>query len=76
MRRTSTKQRGASRRERIAQAKQAFRLISTIEPDRPYLIVDDIVTTGSTLKYAAQLLRDAGATEIWVAVVARQVSTE
>lgn len=75
-RRTSTKQRGASRRERIAQAKQAFRLSSPPRPDRPYLIIDDIVTTGSTLKYAAQLLHDAGATEIWVAVVARQVSTE
>lgn len=76
VRKTSTKQRGASRRERIAQAKQAFRLRSPVALDSPYLIVDDIITTGSTLKYAAQLLHEAGATEIWVAVVARQVSTE
>ncbi|MDB5165231.1 MAG: putative amidophosphoribosyltransferase [Candidatus Saccharibacteria bacterium] len=75
-RKTSSKQLGASRRDRIAQAKQAFRLDSPIASNRPYLIVDDIITTGSTLHYAAQILKDAGAPEVWVAVVARQVSTE
>jgi len=75
-RKTATKQRGASRKERIAQAKEAFALTSPILPNMPYLLIDDVVTTGSTLKYAAQLLKDAGAAEVWVGVIARQVSTE
>ena len=76
LRRTATKQRGATRKERIAQAKEAFALKSTALPGRPYLLIDDVVTTGSTVKYAAQLLKDAGAGEVWVGVIARQVSTE
>jgi len=69
---TNTKQRGANRTERIAQAKTAFRLRSRIKQDATYLLIDDVVTTGATLKYAAQLLKDAGAKEVWVAVIARQ----
>lgn len=75
-RKTQTVQRDASRSRRIRQAKETFHLRKPINPDIPYLIVDDIVTTGSTLKYAAKVLRDAGAREIWVAALARQVSTK
>ena len=35
------------------------------------IVVDDVVTTGSTLTAAASALRDAGASEIWGAVAAR-----
>ena len=35
--------------------------------------IDDILTTGATIKYASLALRDAGAKHIWVAVVARQI---
>ena len=35
------------------------------------IVVDDVVTTGSTLTAAAYALRDAGASEIWGAVAAR-----
>lgn len=35
------------------------------------LLVDDIVTTGSTLSECAQILLDAGAAEVWAAVFAR-----
>jgi len=38
----------------------------------PYLLVDDVMTTGSTLKYAARALKQAGASQVWVAVIARQ----
>lgn len=75
-RKTSTIQRGANRRERIKQAKDAFQLDSPLLINRPYLLIDDVITTGSTVQYAAQLLKDAGVAEIWVAVVARQVSTK
>ena len=35
------------------------------------LLVDDIVTTGSTLSTCAQVLLDAGAGDVWAAVFAR-----
>lgn len=73
---TSAKQRGASRQERTRQAKEAFGLRHDVQAERLYLLIDDIVTTGATLKYAAKLLKDAGATDVWVAVVARHPWTK
>ena len=69
---TATKQRDATRRQRELQAKRAFIVKGALRPDIPYLLVDDIATTGATLRYAAQALRDAGAQRIWVAAIARQ----
>lgn len=71
-RRTHTKQRDASARTREAQAKAAFAVAGTIDPTLPYLLVDDVITTGATMKYAAQALHQAGATTIYVAIIARQ----
>jgi ComF family protein len=68
----SDKQRGAGRAQRIAQAKKAFRVRSALDPSVPYLLIDDVVTTGATIKYAALALQQAGAREIWVAAIARQ----
>lgn len=72
-RRTNTKQRQASAKTRIAQAKQAFVVNEKLDPSVPYVLVDDVITTGATIRYAAKALRDAGAKHVWVAVVARQV---
>jgi ComF family protein len=72
VRATSTKQRGASHAKRISQAKKAFKLAKSIDPSVPYLLIDDVVTTGATIKYAAEILHQAGAIQIWVAVIARQ----
>lgn len=69
---TATKQRDASRRQRELQAKRAFVARDGLHPDTSYLLVDDIATTGATLRYAAQALRDVGARRIWVAAIARQ----
>jgi ComF family protein len=69
---TTTKQREAGRTQRIAQAKAAFIVSGAIDSSVPYLLIDDIVTTGATVYYAAESLRRAGATQIWVAVIARQ----
>jgi ComF family protein len=71
-RKTNSMQRGASKKQRERQARQAFGLTNTPGEDSRYLLVDDVVTTGSTLRFAAKALRDAGATTVWVAVIARQ----
>lgn len=71
VRRDTATQHTAKRRERIAQAENAFTL-NGVTQTAPYLIVDDIFTTGATLQRVAQLLYDAGVRNISVAVVARQ----
>ncbi len=67
---SDARQRGATRAQRIAQAKRAF-APRDVEPVT-YLLIDDVFTTGSTVKYAAKALRDGGAADVWVAIVARQ----
>ena len=69
---TSTTQRGASRAQRLKHAKAAFEAKHALDDALPYLLIDDVVTTGATIEYAARALREAGATVVWVAVVARQ----
>ncbi|MNH40046.1 DNA utilization protein GntX [compost metagenome] len=66
-----TKQRDANRAVRAAQAKRAFKARSSTD-SHCYLLIDDVVTTGATIKYAAKALRDAGAKDVWVAAIARQ----
>lgn len=71
-RRTNTMQRGARSRQRTEQAKRAFECRTTLDPYAIYLLIDDVITTGATVKYAAQALMDAGATKVWVAAISRQ----
>ena len=66
-----THQRGAGRAERIANAKRAFR-DDGVEPYATYVLIDDIYTTGATLHYASKVLLEAGAPEVFIAVIARQ----
>lgn len=69
---TNTVQHGVGARLRAAQAKQAFSCATNLDPDVIYLLVDDVITTGATMKYAAKTLRQAGARHIWVATISRQ----
>lgn len=69
---TSTKQRDAGREQRLEQAKTAFAVYKKVRSDIPYLLIDDVVTTGATMRFAAQVLKDAGASDVWAAAVARQ----
>ncbi len=64
-----TVQRGATRAERIAQAAHAF-VASKVQP-QPYLVIDDVSTTGASVQAAAKVLKDAGPTMVWVLTVTR-----
>lgn len=70
---TDTHQVGSSRQERLTNAKQAFLVANGVDINgATCLLVDDIYTSGATLRYAAEALRQAGAAEVWLGVVARQ----
>lgn len=68
----NTKQRQANARQRISQAKDLFVVDKKLDKNTVYLLVDDVITSGATIKYASQALKKAGAKHVWVAVVARQ----
>lgn len=61
------------RKNRFIQARSAFRVEGAVSADLIYILVDDVVTTGATIIQAAHLLREAGATTIWVAATSRQL---
>ncbi len=69
---TSTMQRGATARTRTAQAKRAFKVSTPLDSESIYVLLDDVITTGATVKYAAKALKDAGAQYVWVAAICRQ----
>lgn len=69
---TKTKQRSTSAKQRAMNAKTAFACDDSLNEGTTYLLIDDVITTGSTVKYASKVLLDAGASEVWVASVSRQ----
>lgn len=71
-RKTSARQRGAGRAQRFKQATVAFEVRGEVDARRPYVIIDDVATTGATLQAAIRVLQCAGAETIYVAVIARQ----
>ncbi|MEK7510746.1 MAG: hypothetical protein AAB582_00720 [Patescibacteria group bacterium] len=55
-----TEQSGRNRKENV---RDAF-VATDIDPSTPYLVLDDVMTTGSTLREAAMALRSAGTKRI------------
>ncbi|WP_417513483.1 ComF family protein [Marinobacter sp.] len=62
-------QRGLSREARLANLSGVFKVCGAV-PER-VAIVDDVVTTGATVRILASVLREAGAEEIQVWALAR-----
>ena len=69
---TTAVQRGANRKTREKQASEAFEVRGALTGDVPYLLVDDVVTTGATLIHATRAMKAAGATTVWAVAAARQ----
>ena len=66
-------QHGATKKQRLKQAKQSYKLKHQPVDGATYLLIDDVYTTGATLDSIARLLNKAGVsrTNIWVAVTSR-----
>lgn len=72
LKRVSSNQRQAklSRHERLKNIKNAFKPLQMAE-DSLYILIDDVITTGSTVSEAAHNLRLAGAQRVWAVAVTR-----
>ncbi|SDZ33300.1 competence protein ComFC [Evansella caseinilytica] len=73
---SEAKQSKRGRRERLDAVKGAFRLADKYRRNvqgKRILIVDDVYTTGATLRSAAEAIYEAGATEVAAITVARSV---
>jgi ComF family protein len=75
--RETSSQIGLTKRQRRENLRGAFRIN---EPEKiarqEILLVDDVLTTGTTASECARMLRRAGAAEVWVATVARTMKVE
>ncbi len=63
---------GLSREERIENMRDAFRVVDRKRiSGRTVILIDDVMTTGTTLSECARVLKQAGAERVWAATVAR-----
>jgi ComF family protein len=63
---------GLTREERIANMRDAFRVTGPAAvKGRTVIVVDDVMTTGTTISECARVLKKAGAERVWAATVAR-----
>ena len=68
--RESRQQKELTYTERLGNLREAFRLASTVKSGERIILVDDVITTGSTADVCAKLLKDAGASQVYVAAAA------
>jgi ComF family protein len=63
---------GLTREERIANMRDAFRVVDPARvKGRTVIVVDDVMTTGTTVSECARVLKKAGAERVFAATVAR-----
>jgi competence protein ComFC len=70
---TRTSQAGLSRMERAANSREKFLLDTSKIKFKRVLLVDDVVTTGSTAIYGAEKLMSSGASSVDVLTISRSV---
>ena len=66
----NTVQVGSDQLTRERQAREAYALSGTVEVDKTYLLLDDVWTTGASMKAALKKLQGAGAFRVFGAVLA------
>lgn len=71
LRKKHTAQVGQGREQRFKSVKDNFLAKMDLSSNR-VLIIDDVLTTGSTLNECARVLKQAGATRVWGLVVAKK----
>jgi orotate phosphoribosyltransferase len=70
--RATATQAGLTMRQRRLNVRGAFSVSDrTLVDSKHILVIDDIYTTGSTARAAAEVLMRAGAASVWVATLAR-----
>jgi ComF family protein len=68
-----TRQVGATKLQRARQLEDAFRVVRPATVRGKYIVlIDDVLTTGSTLEHAARLLKRSGAAHVEALVFARK----
>ena len=76
-RRNTESQIGLTRHQRRENMRGAFSIVNRAAvQDREVLLVDDVLTTGTTVSECSKVLLRAGATKVWVATIARTVKAE
>lgn len=67
----SSSQKAASAEERRERAERSYALANTDIAGRKFIIIDDVITSGSTLHTCISLLREAGVAQIIAATAAK-----
>lgn len=65
-------QHGLGRTARRQNQQDAFAVSQKVDLSRPILLLDDIYTTGATLRSATTTLKQAGVKTVYTAIIARQ----
>lgn len=71
-RKNNSVQVGASQEERERQAAEAYEVVG-VDPNKRYLLLDDVWTTGSSMKAACEVMRGVGIKNLAIGVIARSV---
>lgn len=64
-----TVQVGAKAKQRKEQAERAYEVVKPIDAEKYYLLLDDVWTTGASMKAAEKVMREAGAKKILGTVI-------
>ena len=63
---------GLAKKARLVNVKEAFKVINPeMVKEKNILLIDDVVTTGSTLEEIARVLKKAGAKKVWGLTIAK-----